>query len=1182
MRTFTNLVLTLVCAGTLIRAAMSQTPQLVAQTRYPAGITDLVFSRDGKTLAGAGGTVKLWDVASGNELRTFKGLTAKSQSVAFSPDGSVIATGSIGDGIVLWEAGTGRELQRLSEGWVLNVAFSRDGTTLASQDGEKIELWNLSTGQKTKHIDAAAKWALLAFTPDGNALIDAQKDGIKVRDPATGEVLRTFVGSGEKISSLSFTLDGKMLATATEENTVQLWNVAAGTEIRTISGFAEKAQEVVLRPDGKMIAVIQGKSVKVRDTLTGKEIHTFDNEGQELYSIAFSPDGQTLAIGGVRTIKLWNVVNGRELRSLAGYSESPTTICVSPDGKFLAMGTESGTIRLIGLAGKGVRGLKGHTAHILSLAFNSDSTILASGSVDKTVKLWNVATGQEIRTLTGHSERVFGVAFSSNGILASGSYDSVVKLWDVSTGAEIKTLEDTSAGIGGINCVAFSPDGKILASVTHGDLLNHAITLWDVATGSVIRKLPGHTGDITSLSFSPNGLVLVSRGQYDSEIRFWNAETGEQFPPIKGYGGSVRDVPFASDGKTMANGGYAEVVVWDMSAGRVRVKIQVDQPTSISFTPRGESLAVATLADITLFSANDGSEKVHIFTFTDDTWAAVDPSGRYDGSAGGHVPGLHWVVNNEAIELDQLKERYYEPGLVAKILGFNKEPLDDVTAFNNVALYPEASISALAGDILAFKIHLADRGGGFGRVEVRLNGKEVSPDARTGARSPDAREFDLPLDISKSPFLKAGQENTVVVRAYNREGYLASRDVKATFKAPGEAPLEHPSFWGIVAGISDYAGSDVRLQYAGKDAVDMAKALRIGADRLFGADSTHITLLTTAQEPGAMLPTRDNLRKAFETAQQAKSTDILVVYLAGHGVNYGGQGSEDADYYYLTQEARSGDLTDTEVRRHTSVSSKELTEWIKKIPATKQPLVLDTCGAGRLVQSLSERRDISSSQIRSLERMKDRTGLFILAGSAADAVSYEASQYAQGLLTYSLLLGMRGGALREERFVDVSKWFEFAADEVPRLAKDIGGIQRPIPAVPGGGASFDLGEMLSEDKSLIPVAIVRPVFLRSSFQDERQLRDGLKFSAIVNEELREAASRKQEAALVFLDTSDFPEAYSLSGLYRLEEDKVVVRVVLFKNEKQIGNFILNGQTSGLDKLAREIVSRVSSLTIGLR
>lgn len=122
---------------------------------------------------------------------------------------------------------------------------------------------------------------------------------------------------------------------------------------------------------------------------------------------------------------------------------------------------------------------------------------------------------------------------------------------------------------------------------------------------------------------------------------------------------------------------------------------------------------------------------------------------------------------------------------------------------------------------------------------------------------------------------------------------------------------------------------------------------------------------------------------------------------------------------------------------------------------------------------------------------------------------------------------------------------------------------------------------MTEDKSLIPVATVRPVFLRSSFQDELQLRDGLKFSAVINDELREAASLKQEAALVFLDTSDFPEAYSLSGRYRVEEDTVVVRIALFKGEKQVGNFTLKGETSALDKLAHEIVSRSSNLTTGL-
>jgi len=486
-------------------------------------------------------------------------------------------------------------------------------------------------------------------------------------------------------------------------------------------------------------------------------------------------------------------------------------------------------------------------------------------------------------------------------------------------------------------------------------------------------------------------------------------------------------------------------------------------------------------------------------------------------------------------------------------------------------------------------IHLTNRGGGIGRVQVWVNGKEATTDARGNSRNPQAQRLDLPMDISKSPFLKAGQENTVEVRVFNAEGYLSSRGVTAVCKAPGEAPRVQPSFWAIVAGISDYAGQDIHLQYAAKDAADMAQALRLGAERLFRKEHTHITLLTTAPAPGALAPTRENLKKAFaEAARQAKNADILVVYLSGHGVNYGGQ---EADYYYLTQEARTGDLTDPAVRAQTAVSSRELTEWIKQIPALKQTLVLDTCAAARLVQKLAEKRDISSSQIRSLERMKDRMGLFILAGSAADAVSYEASQYGQGLLTYSLLMGMRGGALKEDQFVDVSKWFDFAADEVPQLAKNIGGVQRPEKYQPcrlseqteqacGSSASWDIGQLLGEDKARIHLATPRPMFLQSSFQDEVQPRDQLKLTGLVNEALRDVSSRGQEPPLVYVDASEFPEAYTLAGRYRVEGNTVTARVSVFKGEKQVGNFTLTGEKGNLSKLTAEIVSQAQRSTTG--
>jgi hypothetical protein len=317
-----------------------------------------------------------------------------------------------------------------------------------------------------------------------------------------------------------------------------------------------------------------------------------------------------------------------------------------------------------------------------------------------------------------------------------------------------------------------------------------------------------------------------------------------------------------------------------------------------------------------------------------------------------------------------------------------------------------------------------------------------------------------------------------------------------------------------------------------------------------------------------LFPTRGNIIQAFEAARQAKSTDILVIYLAGHGINYGGT---DGDYYYPTVEARSGDLDDPAVRAQTTISSQELTELIRKVPALKQVLILDTCMAGRLVEKLTEQRSIPSSQVRALERMKDRMGLHVLAGAAADAFSYEASRYGQGILTYSLLLGMRGAALREGEFIDISELFEFAADQVPQLAKDVGGIQRPVVATPFGGSSFDIGRLTTEDKPRIPLATVRPLILRVSFQNEAPpFHDSLALTKLVNDALRNLSARGKEAPLVFIDALEFPDAYALAGRYRIEKERIIVTTYLLRQQEAVGNFTVEGDPSELDHLTQAI------------
>ena len=597
---------------------------------------------------------------------------------------------------------------------------------------------------------------------------------------------------------------------------------------------------------------------------------------------------------------------------------------------------------------------------------------------------------------------------------------------------------------------------------------------------------------------------------------------------------------------------------------------------AFSVSPDGRFVVVATaLGDTWLWDLATGAFVARQVAFEDGTWAVLDAEGRYDASNGGDIAGVHVVVETsegpEPVGLAQLRERYYEPGLLGKLLGLNTEPLRGVRSLgaSGVALYPEVRVDSVGADG-QLTVHLRNRGGGIGRVVVLVNGREVAADARAPGADPaaDALTLTVPLAGLRTllPDTSAVRENTVEVVAYNAEGYLASRGVEVGVEgtAGNAAP---PDLWAVVVGTSDYAGDALDLRFAGRDAVDFGGALGLAASGLLGAQRTHLTVLST--EPGHAAPTLENLRAALRAAaDSAAATDVLVVYLAGHGVTYGGV---EGDFYYLTRDARSGDLSDPAVRATVAVSSAELTDLLKAVPALKQVLILDTCHSGRVVERMTEGRDVPASQVRSLVRLNDRTGTFVLAGSAADAVSYETSRYGQGLLTYSLLQGMSGAALREDTEVDVATLFGFAQDRVPELAAGIGGIQRPQLAMPRGGGSFAIGRVEGADLSRIRPAAGRPLVLRAGFQDEALFDDHLLLSDRVNEALR-GASARGGAGVEFVNATVFPDAYRLVGRYRVAGEDVEVRVRIFRGASTpVAEFVTEGRTDAPDALAAAVV-----------
>ncbi|MEH2013189.1 MAG: trypsin-like peptidase domain-containing protein [Nostoc sp.] len=234
------------------------------------------------------------------------------------------------------------------------------------------------------------------------------------------------------------------------------------------------------------------------------------------------------------------------------------SVTLSPDGKTSASSAGE-TIKIWNVAtGQEITTLQGHSGTVYSVTFSPDGKTLASGSWDETIKIWNVATGQEITTLQGHSSIVMSVTFSPDGkTLASGSGDKTIKIWNVTTGQEITTLQGNSSPV---RSVAFSPDGKTLASG-----VDKTIKIWNVATGQEITILQGHSRNVLAVTFSPDGKTLAS-GSADETIKIWNVATGQEITTLQGHSNNVTSVTFSPDGKTLASGsGDKTIKIWQLS-----------------------------------------------------------------------------------------------------------------------------------------------------------------------------------------------------------------------------------------------------------------------------------------------------------------------------------------------------------------------------------------------------------------------------------------------------------------------------------------------------------------------------------------------------------------------------------------------------------------------------------------
>lgn len=551
--------------------------QIMRTTQHTDWVSAVAFSPNGQLLATGSHdrSIKIWKRETGEYLRQLLGHTGQVRSIAFTPNGKNIISGGDDRTVRVWDVETGECLKSLEghTGWVLSIRITYDGLAAISCSADRtIRLWSLNTYECLKEFVSHTNWVhSLDITPDNKFIVSGSSDRtIKIWDINSGECLRTLTGHRSYVNSIKIDSFGTRLISGDNEGMIRIWDMISGKCTKVFQGHLERIRGIDISPDNNLLLSAGDTDIKVWSFSSFECLKVHEGCSHRINALDVSRDGSFLACGGEdKKIRLFYLgkCSDKQSEYLEGHLKWISSVVIHPDGIIMASGGGDSTIRLWDIKSrKCVSILRDHTGNIHALDVSSDGSILASGSADSKIYLWNfedILQKRPIRKLLGHEHWVNSVAFSSDSqLLASGSNDKTIKIWKVDSGECLKTLtdhedcvwsvlfspadtnilvsrgdnltfkiwnlqseeciKDFSSQFGKVSAMAFSPDGKILATAN----VNYTVNLWDPLSGESLGVLEGHQNRIQSLIFDPTSNHIITCG-YDETVRIWNVETSQ-------------------------------------------------------------------------------------------------------------------------------------------------------------------------------------------------------------------------------------------------------------------------------------------------------------------------------------------------------------------------------------------------------------------------------------------------------------------------------------------------------------------------------------------------------------------------------------------------------------------------------------------------------------------------------
>jgi WD40 repeat protein len=424
----------------------------------------------------------------------------------------------------------------------MSVAFSTDGTMLGAISSGKVKVWRIDSGEPVPALSGSGDGPLaLAFSPNGTLFAVGDVTGAVTIFDLNGNLLRTLHGHTDFVRDVTFSPAGGILASASDDGTVLLWDVASGEQIEAFEGHPGYVRTVAFAPDGQLVVTgCDDGVVRLWDAGNGTLLRELRGHGDYVRDVAISPDGAVIASASDdSTVRLWDALTGEELTVLRGHNDWVRGVAFSPDGSILASAADDGAVHLWDLRSREIRSTLAGPAWFISVAFSPDGTRLATSDTGGMIRLWNPATGELVASASGRSPMLLSMDISPDRrLLAAGSNSGDLHVWDT-TNLDAGPRTIPVANVMSVLTVAFNGDGTLLAAAGEGS----EVLVVDVASGRVVHTIEPPPQPVALYLDGQNRLWAVGWG---GSVNAWNLANGEMVRNFGAPGHGVSALDTAS------------------------------------------------------------------------------------------------------------------------------------------------------------------------------------------------------------------------------------------------------------------------------------------------------------------------------------------------------------------------------------------------------------------------------------------------------------------------------------------------------------------------------------------------------------------------------------------------------------------------------------------------------------